>query len=294
MDEAGASKLIGDSPAMRSVLDLVERVADTSANVLILGESGVGKRSVAAAIHAASAQAHGPFHRFVCGAVPDGQAEGELFASAQGGTLFLDEVGYLSPTLQARLLGLLPGCRIVASTSRDLEAQVAAETFRKDLYYRLNVFPISVPPLRARGSDVFPLAHAFLARAARLAGKRIRGLSPAAAALLAAHSWPGNVRELENCMQRAIILTDDELVHVHHLPGLHPRALPASPSSADGLAPGTGLEDHLAVIEKGFVVRALEACRGNMAEAARRLGLTKRMMLLRVEKFGLDYQSFRR
>ena len=325
------SNIIGDSPAMRTVYHLVEKVSGTRATVLILGESGVGKELVASAIHYASAAKSGPFVRFNCAALPETLAESELFGhekgaftgatevrkgrfeDADGGTIFLDEVGELSPALQAKLLRILQersfervggnrtiqvDLRILAATNRNLEALVAAGKFREDLYYRLNVFPITIPPLRERGADVLTLADVFLARAARDAGKRIQGISTPAINLLMAHSWPGNVRELENCIERAVILTDEPFIHAHHLPpSLHaseagapePPRLPVS-----GLSPGNTLEAHLATIEKGFLVKTLEETKGNMAESARRLGLTKRMMLLRVEKFGLDYQTFRK
>jgi len=326
------SNIIGDSPAMRTVYHLVEKVSKTKATVLILGESGVGKELVASAIHYASAASTGPFVRFNCAALPEALAESELFGhekgaftgatevrkgrfeDANGGTIFLDEVGELSLALQAKLLRILQErtfervggnrtikveLRILAATNRNLEALVAAGKFREDLFYRLNVFPITIPPLRDRGADVLTLADVFLARSAREAGKTIQGISTPALNLLMAHPWPGNVRELENCIERAVILTDEEFVHAHHLPpSLHASeaGLPESPEPApvSGLSPGTTLEAHLASIEKGFLVRTLEETRGNMAESARRLGLTKRMMLLRVEKFGLDYQVFRR
>ena len=325
------SNIIGDSPAMRTVYHLVEKVSKTKATVLILGESGVGKELVASAIHYASPWSGGPFVRFNCAALPEALAESELFGhekgaftgaiearkgrfeDAHGGTIFLDEVGELTLALQAKLLRILQertfervggnrtikvDLRILAATNRHLEALVASGKFREDLYYRLNVFPITIPSLKDRGADVLTLADHFLAREAREAGKTIRGISTPAINLLLAHSWPGNVRELENCIERAVILTDEEFVHAHHLPpSLHASDAPTSspdPAPVSGLSPGTTLEDHLGSIEKAFLVRTLEDTRGNMAEAARRLGLTKRMMLLRMDKFGLDYQVFRR
>ena len=326
------SNIIGDSQAMRTVYHLVEKVSMTRATVLILGESGVGKELVASAIHYASAVKTGPFIRFNCAALPEALAESELFGhekgaftgatevrkgrfeDADGGTIFLDEVGELSPSLQAKLLRVLQersfervggnrtiqvDLRILAATNRNLEALVADGKFREDLYYRLNVFPITIPPLRERGADVLTLADVFLARAAREAGKKIQGISTPAINLLMSHTWPGNVRELENCIERAVILTDEEFIHAHHLPPSLHASEAGTPKASDrlpvpGLSPGTTLESHLATIEKGFLVKTLEETKGNMAESARRLGLTKRMMLLRVEKFGLDYQAFRK
>lgn len=325
------SNIIGDSPAMRTVYQLVEKVSKTKTTVLILGESGVGKELVASAIHYASPQGPGPFVRFNCAALPETLAESELFGhekgaftgaletrkgrfeEANGGTIFLDEVGELTLALQAKLLRVLQertfervggnrtikvDLRILAATNRDLETLVAQGRFREDLFYRLNVFPITIPPLRERGADVLTLADHFLARSAGETGKTVRGLSTPAINLLMAHSWPGNVRELENCLERALILTDDDFIHAHHLPpSLH--AGEAGPEKTPPVPPGelpggVTLEDHLAGIEKTFLMRTLEQTKGNMAEAARRLGLTKRMMLLRMEKFRLDYQAFRR
>jgi Nif-specific regulatory protein len=325
------SNIIGDSPAMRTVYNLVDKVSKTRATVLILGESGVGKELVASAIHYASQGKDGPFVRFNCAALPEALAESELFGhekgsftgavetrkgrfeEAHGGTIFLDEVGELTLALQAKLLRLFQersfervggnktinvDLRILAATNRNLEAMVAEGKFREDLFYRLNVFPITIPPLRDRGNDVLSLADHFLARASRSVGKTILGISTPALNLLMAHPWPGNVRELENCIERAVILTDEEFVHAHHLPpSLHAseaRTPAAAESPVQGLPEGTTLEDHLGSIEKAFLVRTLEETRGNMAEAARRLGLTKRMMLLRMDKFALDYQVFRK
>ncbi len=326
------SNIIGDSPAMRNVYHLVEKVAKVRTSVLILGESGVGKELVASAIHYASPWNSGPFVRFNCAALPEALAESELFGhekgaftgavearhgrfeDANGGTIFLDEVGELSPALQAKLLRVLQErtfervggnrtikveLRVLAATNKNLEALVAEGKFREDLFYRLNVFPITIPPLRERGSDILTLADHFLARAAKEQGKPVRGLSTPALNLLMAHPWPGNVRELENCIERAVILTDEEFVHAHHLPpSLHAseagQARNPDPAPVAGLPRGTTLEGHLGSIEKAFLVRTLEETHGNMAEAARRLGLTKRMMLLRMDRFNLDYQAFRK
>ena len=311
------SNILGDSPAMRTVFHFVEKVAKSRASVVILGESGVGKELVASAIHYASPWSAGPFVRLNCAGLPEALADQELFGSEKGlfeaardGTLFLDEVAELSLSLQAKLLNALhekpdsnpapkAGPRVLAATRRDLEVLVAQGKFREDFFYRLGGFPITVPPLRDRGGDVLTLADHFVTKAAREAGKTIRGISTPAINLLMAHPWPGNVRELESCLERAVLLTDEEFIHAHHLPpSLHASQAGstrvAEPAPVPGLSPGTTLEDHLGSIEKAFLVRTLEETRGNMAEAARRLGLTKRMMLLRMDKFALDYQVFRR
>ena len=289
------SGLLGNSPAIRAVYHLIEKAAKTRATVLISGESGVGKDLVAWAIHSADGPAGRPFIR----------SAGADFPEGWDGTLFIDDVGELPWAVQTKLLRLLQeriydrtGGRIVATTGKNLEALVSTGRFREDLYYRLNAYPIVVPPLRDRGADVVTLADEFVVSAARRLGKPVRGLSSQTLQLLMGYPWPGNVRELENCMDRAVLLADGEFIHSHHLPpSLHssvaPREVP-SPPPVSGLSPGTTLEEHLASIERAFLVRTLEETRGNMAEAARRLGLTKRMMLLRMHKFALEYQTFRR
>jgi DNA-binding NtrC family response regulator len=235
--------IIGGSAGIRRVLDLVRRVAPSDANVLVLGESGTGKELVARSIHRASGRANGPFVAINCGAIPAELLESELFGHAKGaftgatatteglireahgGTLFLDEISELAPALQVKLLRVLQDrevrpvggkqvftvdVRFVAATNRDLEELVAGGRFREDLFYRLNVIGIEVPPLRERGKDVRLLADHFVELHARKLGKKIRGIAPDLAQFLERHAWPGNVRELENLIERAVILADGE------------------------------------------------------------------------------------
>jgi len=280
---------------MRAVYHQIGKVSPTRDTVLISGESGVGKDSVALAVHSAGGMADKPLVRIQGSELPD----------LTEGTLLLDDVGELSWVLQTKVLRLLQertphraGPRILAVTGKNLETLVVAGRFREDLFHRLNAFLIAVPPLRDRGADVVALADEFVIRAASRTGKAVPGLSSPTIQLLMAYPWPGNVRELETCMERAVLMAEGEFIRPHHLPpSLHSSAAPRetpNPVPVAGLSPGTTLEEHLAHIEKTFLVRTLEETRGNMAEAARRLGLTKRMMLLRMHKFRLEYQVFRR
>jgi len=321
LDERDApGSIIGDSHAMRGLYALIKKVAVTSAPVLLLGESGTGKELAASSIHARSPKAKASFVRFNCAAIPESLAESEMFGhergaftgaearrkgrfeEADGGTLFMDEVGDLSPAVQAKLLRALQegefervggsetirvDVRIIAATNRDLAALVAQGKFREDLYYRLNVFPILMPPLRDRGSDVLLLADYFVEKCAKLNPKPVRRISTPAIDALMAYHWPGNVRELENVIKRAIILSDDGVIHAYHLPP----TLQSAESS--GTKYRGSLERRLASVELELVVDALKASRGNMAEAARELGVTERVMALRVRSHGIDYRLYR-
>ncbi len=314
------ANIIGSSKAMLEVYELVRKITNTRTTVLILGESGVGKELVAGAIHYNGALADGPFVKFNCAALPENIIESELFGhekgsftgaiaqrtgrfeDADGGSIFLDEVGELSLAMQAKLLRVLQEktfervggnrpikveIRIIAATNRDLADMVAKGLFREDLYYRLNVFPITIPPLRDRGSDIITLADHFVTRFATEAGKQVTRISTPALNMLMNYHWPGNVRELENVIERAIILCEDEVVHGHNLP-------PSLQTSvlADSIHKG-GLEAKVASIEYEMLVEALKTHRGNMTEAARELGLTRRTMGLRMAKFNLEYKQFR-
>jgi Nif-specific regulatory protein len=312
----GPQTIIGNSRPMLGVYDLIDKVSKTSATVLILGESGVGKERVAHAIHYHSHLAGNPYIKVNCAALPETLIESELFGHekgaftgattlrkgrfemAEGGTIFLDEIGELSPALQAKLLRVLQekeyervggnitmkaNVRVIAATNRDLESLTRDGKFREDLYYRLNIFPVTVPPLRERRADILLLAEYFREKYSKEIGKNVTAISATATELLKNHSWPGNVRELENCIERAIILTTDGIIHRHHLP------LPLL-QAAGGPASRTrgGLPETLDAIERGLITEALKESAGNMARAARALGITERAMGLRVNKFGID------
>jgi len=314
------ANIIGSSKTMLEVYELIRKITNTKTTVLILGESGVGKELVAGAIHFNSKLAEGPFVKFNCAALPESIIESELFGhekgsftgaatqragrfeDADGGTIFLDEVGELSLAMQAKLLRVLQektfervggnqpikvDIRIITATNRDLADMVAMGTFREDLFYRLNVFPITIPPLRDRGSDIITLADHFVARFAKESGKEIKRISTPALNMLMSYSWPGNVRELENVIERAVILTEDEVIHGCNLP-------PSLQTSVltDSVYKGS-LEAKLASVEYEMLVEALKTHHGNMTEAARELGLTRRIMGLRLGKFNLDYKTFR-
>ena len=290
--------LVGSSGIMQEVFRLVERAASTKETVLLIGESGVGKQRIAELIHQRSSS--GPFILFNGTALPETMVETELFGhvpglggkfqEAQGGTLFLDEVADLSLPVQGRLLRVLPEreVRLIVSTHRNLEGLLAAGRFLSDLHARLTGFPIRVPPLRDRGSDIIALADYFVAKFSLQTGRTIKRISTPALEMLLTYPWPGNVRELENVMERAVLLSDDEVLHGYHLP----------PSLQSSVHSGTRmhgrLADRLDSLEYEMLVEALKASQGNMTQAARELGLTKRIMGLRLKKFELDYRTFRK
>lgn len=312
--------IIGSSKAMQDVYELIHKITSTKTTTLILGESGVGKELVAGAIHYNSSLADGPFIKFNCAALPENLIESELFGhergaftgamnqrsgrfeDADGGTIFLDEVGELSLAMQAKLLRILQektfervggnrpirvDIRVIAATNRDLTDMVAKGLFREDLFYRLNVFPIVIPPLRDRGSDIITLADHFVAHFARESGKDVNRISTPALNMLMNYHWPGNVRELENVIERAIILCEDEVVHGYNLPPSLQASLLAETSCKGGL------EAKLASVEYEMLIEALKAHSGNMTEAANSLGMTRRVLGLRMDKYRIDYKCFR-
>jgi len=312
----GPKTIIGTSKVMQNIYGMIEKVCRTNATVLILGESGVGKERVAHAIHYNSSYASGPYIIVNCAALPESLIESELFGHEKGaftgatefrkgrfelannGTIFLDEIGDLSPAMQTKLLRVLQermferiggnmsikvNIRIIAATNRDLEALIREGKFREDLYYRLNIFPIVVPPLRERKTDIILLANHFIEKYAKEMDKKIVSISVSATDMLMHYHWPGNVRELENCIERAIILCTDGVIRTHLLPP----NLQKSDGSPIQESKGT-LQDMLAALENQMIIDALKRCRGNMAAAARVLGLTERVMGLRVTKFGID------
>ncbi|MCB9653702.1 MAG: sigma 54-interacting transcriptional regulator [Deltaproteobacteria bacterium] len=314
------ANVIGSSKAMKPVFQMIQTVSRSDATVLVRGESGVGKELVAEGIHESSRRAGHPLIKVNCAALPQTILESELFGHekgaftgaierrrgrfelAHGGTIFLDEIGDFSPTTQVTLLRILQNkefqrvggsetiktdVRIIAATNRDLEKLIEDGLFRQDLYYRLNVFPIHVPPLRERRADVLLLADAFVEKFSRANEKDVRRISSRAIDMLMAYHWPGNVRELENCIERAVLLADDHVIHAHNLP----------PSLQTAEATGTGsqgsLDATLDAIERDLIDDALKTARGNMAKAARSLGLTERKMGLRVQKHNIDARRYR-
>ena len=314
------SNIIGNSKAMLEVYGLIEKVTKSKATVLILGESGVGKELVASAIHYNSPSSSGPFIKFNCAALPESVIESELFGHEKGsftgaatqrkgrfeeadsGTIFLDEVGELSLPMQAKLLRVLQeksfervggntpiqvNIRILAATNRNLAEMVAKGTFREDLFYRLNVFPITIPPLRDRGNDVVALADHFVSKFSKEMGVDVQRISTPAINMLISYHWPGNVRELENVIERAIILAEDGVIHGYNLPpSLQTPVINES-------SPVGSLEAKLNAIEYEMIVDALKASRGNTTEAAAQLGLTRRILGLRLAKYNLDHKNFR-
>lgn len=312
--------IIGTSDRMKEVFTLIEQVSGTNATVLILGESGTGKELVARAIHDCSAKAEGPFVAVNCAALPESIIESELFghekgaftgaiASRQGrfetardGTLFLDEIGDLSPSVQVKLLRILQersfervggnkpiktNARILTATHRDLLEEVKAGNFRQDLFFRLNVFPIHLPPLRERGADILLLADYFAEKFGAASGRHIKRISSPALDLLMIYHWPGNVRELENCISRAGIVSTDGVIHSYNLPPSLQSA------SSTGTEPISTFDGAIARLEKEMLVEALKIERGNSASAARRLGITERRFRFALQHYKLDYRSYR-
>ncbi len=307
--------LVGDSPSMVRVRDLIERVGASDASVLIHGETGTGKELVARAVHAASAQKDGPFVAINCAAVPANLLESELFGHARGaftdakgarqglfvkasgGTLFLDEIGEMPLEMQAKLLRALQErtvrpvgsneeigftARIVTATHRDIEADVEKGRFREDLYYRVNVVKIDVPPLRERGGDVVVLAMRFLARFAARSGKGALSISPQAAQKLLAYSWPGNVRELENAIERAVALARFDHLTVADLPDKVRAYRPDRFLIAvDGKEEIMTLEE----IDRRYILRVLALLGGNKARTAEVLGVDRRTLYRRLDKY---------
>ena len=319
-DRFHPANMIGNSKAMREVYDLIAKVAKTDTTVLIRGESGTGKELVAHAIHYNSLRAAKPFVKVSCAALPETVIESELFGHekgaftgaiamrkgrfelAQGGTIFLDEIGDLSPAMQIKLLRVLQerefervggtqtikvDVRVIAATNRNLEELIEKGEFREDLYYRLNVFPIHLPPLRQRRTDIPLLADFFVEKYSKVHHKSIKRISTPAIDMLMSYHWPGNVRELENCIERAVILSQDDVIHGHHLPPTLQTA------EASGTKPKGTHTSALEGVERELLLEALKSSRGNMSKAAKSLGITERMMGIRVKKYGIDPKRFK-
>ncbi len=311
--------LIAVSPAMQQILSLVRRVARSDSTVLVMGESGTGKELVARALHFLSDRVGGPFEAVNVSALAAGVVESELFGHergaftgaiashsglferASGGTLFLDEIGELSGPVQAKLLRVLQereivrvggagprrvDVRVLCATHRDLQAEVAAGRFREDLYFRLAVIPIRLPPLRARPDDILPLAHHFLRRAAARLGRRLHGFSPEAEAAIVAHGWPGNVRELENAVERGVVLAEGELVTRE---ALLLEGAADSDATSGGLAQPSGtLQAWLDRAAELRIRAALRAASGARVEAAEQLGVERTTLYRLMKRLGIE------
>jgi Nif-specific regulatory protein len=321
LDGFKSMNIVGNSHAIQQVFRLINQVAPSHARVLITGESGVGKELVAEAIHMNSPRVGKPFIKVNLAALPEGTIESELFGHergaftgaistrkgrfemADGGTLFLDEIGDLPMATQIKLLRVLQekeferlggtktikvDVRVVSATNRNIDELVASGRFRLDLYYRLNLFPIFVPPLRERKTDIVLLADHFIERAGRKHEKNIRRISTSAIDMMMSYHWPGNIRELENCIERAVILSADGVIHGHHLPPSLQTA------EATDTPPQGNLLASLAALEREMVVDALKSARGNAARASRMLGISERYMRLRLSKYGIDSRRFKK
>ena len=320
---------VGQSESMNLVFTRIRQAAPSSATVLLRGESGTGKELAAHAIHEASGRRTRPFISLNCAALPDSLVESELFGHERGaftgatgvrkgrfeladtGTLFLDEVGELSLAMQAKLLRVIQercferlggmesiqvDVRLIAATNRDLEQMVRDGTFRKDLYYRLNVFPIQLPPLRDRQEDILSLAAHFIQRYSAANGKSGVRLSLSAMEMLQRYRWPGNIRELENVIERAVLLVNQEglILPLHLPPNLHSAGCPYGESGGNDSRPAMGsLQQRLDEMERAYIIEALTHFQGHLGHAAEALGLTERVMALRMKKYGITYKAFR-
>ncbi|HEX2659144.1 MAG TPA: sigma-54 dependent transcriptional regulator, partial [Polyangia bacterium] len=318
--------IVGDSSALRDVLARVEQVAQTTATVLLRGETGTGKEMVARAIHINSARESKPFIKVNCAALAPGVLESELFGHekgaftgavgrrpgrfelADGGTLFLDEIGDVPLDVQVKLLRVLQerefervggtetvkvDVRVVSATHRDLERQINDGKFREDLYYRLNVFPIVLPPLRERAGDIALLAEHFVQKFARAFGKQVNGLDPTAVAALSGYTWPGNVRELENVIERSLILsrgpdiTAADLEFTKRASATMP--VVGTPPAGAASERGRPLQERLSEQERAEIIAAIDQSQGNIAHAARRLGINRSTLYYRLRKHALEH-----
>ncbi len=317
---AGLDAIVGESRPLQEIKGLIQRIAQSDATTVLLeGESGTGKDLIARVIHFESARAQAPFLAVNCAALPEHLLESELlghekgaftdaksqkkglFEQADGGTLYLDEIGDMRLNLQAKLLRLIEeksfrrlggvrdlkvDVRIIGATNRDLQKAMEAGEFRKDLYYRLKVFPVRLYPLRERPEDILPLAHHFLSQFVRDSRKAIAGFTPQAEERLARHAWPGNVRELRNAVERAVILARGPHIEVEDLP--HEIAAPPGPGGEPPrpAAPPPG-QLTLEEVERRLIEEALASTQGNQVRAARMLGITRDTLRYRMKKFGL-------
>jgi two-component system, NtrC family, response regulator AtoC len=328
-DEESGYELLGRSAGMEQLRDLIRKVARTQATVLIQGESGTGKELVARAIYRESPRAQAPFIKLNCAAIPENLIESEFFGHEKGsftgatnkregrfelahtGTILLDEISEISPAVQVKLLRVLQerelervggnrtikvDVRVIATTNRNLEQSAARKEFRQDLFFRLNVVPIIVPPLRDRREDIPLLAETFLRRYARKHGVAVTGISQKCLATLMAHHWPGNVRELQNVIERAVILSGaDQELEIGHLgfappaaEGPVPEPLPASPVAIAAPAVDSGEPLPLGEMEKRHILSVLERCHGNRTHAAKKLGISVRTLRNKLHEYGVS------
>ncbi|HEX2879051.1 MAG TPA: sigma-54 dependent transcriptional regulator, partial [Polyangiaceae bacterium] len=318
IEKPGVGNMVGSSAAIRRVFDVLSRLRSSDATILITAESGTGKELIARAIHEQSSRSAGPFLAINCAAMPANLLESELFGhvrgaftdarathhglfvEAKGGTIFLDEIGELPLEIQPKLLRALQerrvrpvgsnhevpfDARIVAATNCDLEAQVAKKHFRADLYYRINVVAVEIPPLRDRGSDVLLLAQHFVEQVAIRVSKEVKGIAPSAAEKLRVYDWPGNVRELQNCMERAVALTRSEILQAEDLPkkvtNYRPERILLSADDPTELVTA-------AELQRRYIRRVLELVGGNKSRAARILGIDRRTMYRKKVLFEKD------
>jgi len=309
-----SSTIVGRSPAIRRIFELVRRVAPTKASVLITGESGVGKELVADAIHNLSPRADKPFIKVHCAALAESLLESELFGHEKGsftgaqarkkgrfelaheGTLFLDEIGEINQNVQIKILRVLQekrfervggedtietDVRVVAATNKDLKSEIAAGTFREDLYYRLNVVNIHVPPLRERKDDIPLLAGAFLEEFSKDNGKKIEGFDPKSRAALYSYSWPGNVRELRNCIESAVVMSSGGIITIDDLP---PGVRTSAEESIIRITPGSSLADA----ERILIRETLATQAGNKSKTAEILGIGRKTLYQKIQEYGLE------
>jgi transcriptional regulator with PAS, ATPase and Fis domain len=312
--------ILGQSAAIEHIIQTVQQLSHIpSATVLLMGETGTGKNLAARMIHESAMAADAPFVEINCAALPEQLIEAELFGydkgafthavsakpglleAAHGGTLFLDEIGELPINMQAKLLSTIESkafrrlgstrqrqvnLRIIAATNRDLRMEIAAKTFREDLFYRLNVVSITLPPLRELGEDILLIGDRFVEMLNIQFNKKVKGFSPAARKALLAHHWPGNVRELSNCIERAMIFINDDQIDIHDLVLMTPAAGAVDGAQQPWTVPSSGIE--LEEVERSLILSALEQADNNKSKAARLLGLTRHTLRYRMEKHGLE------
>jgi len=323
-DRYSIDNMVGNCNSMRAIYEQIVQVANSAATVLVRGASGTGKELVARAIHFNSPRKNNAFISINCAALPENLIESELFGHekgaftgaaqqrkgrfelANGGTIFLDEIGDISPAVQVRLLRVLQektfervggnetitvNVRVVAATSRNLEEGIENDTFREDLYYRLNVFPILLPPLRERKSDIMLLADYFLQKYDEMYGKEMKRISTSAINMMMAYHWPGNVRELENCIERAVLTASDGVIHGFNLPP----SLQTSDETHTSLIPenGADLRQMVDAYEREILIDALKKHRGNAAAAARYLQTTQRIINYRIKNLGVEPKNYK-